>query len=368
MEAPKSPISNLLAEFRHPNDLSAGLREIDRAMAKINDRLESIIGTAKSASATFYWVGGIIVLSGFATIAIRGIPFVASGAIAWLIAPTIVFGAAGFASSHAIILMQLFERRGYVPRVFRDPAVQFLHDFCRMCLDADVLVWDGNGRQVDRPVFRSQWAIVLFSENATVRSIFLVSAKRSFREKLAGAVVRKEIDNVSPIQAAVPSADPEGTTIAFAVTTSTGKTPIAVQKTGKRPKSGIQKRDFLTNPSEDQREKGVSNYFAVYDVPLIQHDKIRLAVKILWEHFRANMTDDYEVMLAIKAARHAIAENFPTVGLSDPRDTSGDVARDRKRKPPGPNSSVWINAIAYGTNRRLKEQLEYASGQGALPL
>jgi hypothetical protein len=370
MEPPKTPIANVLAEIMSPTDLSAGMLRVDSAMASTNNWVIAMSERAKGASLPFYWVGGIVAIACLATSVIEGYTFITSGAISWFFAIIIVFGTTGFAASQILVILQLLERFGYLPHVFRDPAVELFHDFRRNCLNAEVLVWEVEFGQVDRPTFRSAWAIVLLSEEPRVRSIFLLSVMRSFRRKLTATVVSTGMANATSVSSDVPGSGVENACTSELEKVPTFKpTTTSVPKTGNRRRSSIRKREFLTDLSEDQRERAVSEYFKTYDVPPIQQDKIRQAIKILWQHFKKNMENDqYKVMDAIKATREAIAINFGHVGLTDVRDASGDVAKDRKRKPPGPDSSMWINAIAYGTNRRLKEQLERASGQGTLEL
>lgn len=103
-----------------------------------------------------------------------------ASALGWVIALLVL---AGLSMSLWDILL-IAERAGFAPKRLTDPRLKPFNDCLQSCADGSTQVVDHNGIRIDGPVFRSAWALILFSQIPTHRRFRLPDAAKTYPDQL----------------------------------------------------------------------------------------------------------------------------------------------------------------------------------------
>ncbi len=337
-----------LAKWRSLDDPATGLEEFRAAFGQTDAKLDNLIRWSRTIGVSMFVLSAALAIQ--AILVPLSLQFtLAIGAFLCSIAGIVIW--------QYPVLLQMGEAKGYVPQFLTLASLQFVHEFRALCLKGNVSVADVQTGPVDLSAFASAWAIVLFSERPRVRSLFLVAAGRAFKRQLVATLHCPEITDLESNRSVL---SPNASQMTAGQNENTGTAPetsdrrAVLQRNsvarGKRPRSSEEKRAYLADLNAEQRARGVAQFLRDRDIVPRNHYKYELVVEILWQEFRDNRRDDYEISLAIEKAKKAVQEEFGSTGLA------------------GKNSDAWIKKIAYGTNRELREQLEFVRGQLKLGL
>jgi len=103
-----------------------------------------------------------------------------ASALGWVIALLVL---AGLSMSLWDILL-IAERVGFTPNRLTDPRLKPFNDCLQSSADGSTQVVDHNGVRIDGPVFRSAWALILFSQIPTHRRFRLPDAAKIYPDQL----------------------------------------------------------------------------------------------------------------------------------------------------------------------------------------
>ena len=154
-----------------------GVAEELETFALKRDRILTVAGTVA------FVVFGIF-LAQEVSAKVEGVALVAPPLANMMLAIALVAAFAAFAASRKKDHLVELEKRGKSLSTIRDPALAPVREVLKQCSNGDTAIFDRHDVQVDRPVFTSPHAVILFLPLQRHRNYRLPNAERPLDEQL----------------------------------------------------------------------------------------------------------------------------------------------------------------------------------------